>query len=738
MWTGEQGWNIRFNLHRLTNLHMNMSSLKKNVLQSKKVKKKSPARPSGGFVDLSPVAEYDEDVADLDPERINGRRRQQQHADHDDDQPLSSSSRIIPLHHQRNFSDVDSDSVEGGLDKGDSLTNDFAPPIYSETTQHAIHDFVESTNAQRMEEEELLKRAIERREMLHNRIAAIEVAKAEYTSSASGNDHLQQQHTVEKEKKKTKKKKEKKHRRHDSSLSAASTSSASSPSRPFDEDPHDTKKRSRRRKSKSSSTTEECKRMDELSERIKKEASEFMNFESKFAEQHLFDGDEIHQLDDSDSFQDANDGENVFRRSSVDQFDDDSGGGDDDSFHDAHDNSSSDDDDDYELNDSQLSNIAEEESQCSANEVISMHSTDSNMDSALTGAPTPQQLARYSNMVRLGIPDVAVLRSMERDEISNPRLVLESLKNDNNGQQGSGTKSQTSSYTRSPRRTEKKIDSKLGGRGSQLSASSINNSDRLTSDEGGGESHEQPLCEDPNYTKYFKMIKAKVPRSWVKRVLEVDGRDARILQLDPDRPLAEQVNASDIDEKGNINWKNVAIARTDSMESSDSEKEESPASAIPADIGASVKAELAAMTARARARSPTSSFSSRDRDEKVSNATPADISAAAIAASNARLNRLKALKMKSGDDVSISKLGRRRENVDEIRRRAPQQAQPPLGRRRSPTSTSSITSGGGASGKQSYEHLPLKVCCSCSFEFYIYLPHLIVVNLYIFFVSLLG
>src|SRR6056300_1237114 len=156
---------------------MNMSSLKKNALKSKKGKKKSPARPSGGFVDLSPVAEYDEDAADLDPERIIGRRRQQQQlADHDDDQPLSSSSRTRPLHHPRISSDVDSDSDS---DRGeDSLINDFAPPIYSETTQHAINDFVESTNAQRMEEEELLKRAIERREMLHNRIAAIEVAKA--------------------------------------------------------------------------------------------------------------------------------------------------------------------------------------------------------------------------------------------------------------------------------------------------------------------------------------------------------------------------------------------------------------------------------------------------------------------------------------------------------------------------------------------------------------------------------
>ena len=44
------------------------------------------------------------------------------------------------------------------------------------------------------------------------------------------------------------------------------------------------------------------------------------------------------------------------------------------------------------------------------------------------GDQTPQQLSRYSNRVRLGIPDVAVLRSMERDGIVDMDKILQSLK----------------------------------------------------------------------------------------------------------------------------------------------------------------------------------------------------------------------------------------------------------------------------------------------------------------------
>ena len=46
---------------------------------------------------------------------------------------------------------------------------------------------------------------------------------------------------------------------------------------------------------------------------------------------------------------------------------------------------------------------------------------------------TSQQIGRYSTMIRLGIPDVAVLRSTERDGIEDPQGVLRSLKEKQTG-----------------------------------------------------------------------------------------------------------------------------------------------------------------------------------------------------------------------------------------------------------------------------------------------------------------
>lgn len=46
-------------------------------------------------------------------------------------------------------------------------------------------------------------------------------------------------------------------------------------------------------------------------------------------------------------------------------------------------------------------------------------------------------------------------------------------------------------------------------------------------------------------SKYFQMIRSRVPRSWVERVIEVDDRDPAILDLDPNKPLAAQVDDDD-------------------------------------------------------------------------------------------------------------------------------------------------------------------------------------------------
>ena len=48
------------------------------------------------------------------------------------------------------------------------------------------------------------------------------------------------------------------------------------------------------------------------------------------------------------------------------------------------------------------------------------------------------------------------------------------------------------------------------------------------------------LGEDPEYKKYFKMLKMGLPRAAVIQALERDGKDASIIDLDPNRPLAEQ------------------------------------------------------------------------------------------------------------------------------------------------------------------------------------------------------
>eukprot|EP00804_Cyclotella_cryptica_P000890 CCRYP_001117-RB/>CCRYP_001117-RB protein AED:0.15 eAED:0.22 QI:0/1/0.78/1/1/0.92/14/0/3367 len=49
-----------------------------------------------------------------------------------------------------------------------------------------------------------------------------------------------------------------------------------------------------------------------------------------------------------------------------------------------------------------------------------------------------------------------------------------------------------------------------------------------------------PLKDDPNYQKYFKMLKMGLPLGAVKNALQRDGFDPTIMDLDPDKSLASQ------------------------------------------------------------------------------------------------------------------------------------------------------------------------------------------------------
>jgi hypothetical protein len=197
-----------------------------------------------------------------------------------------------------------------------------------------------------------------------------------------------------------------------------------------------------------------------------------------------------------------------------------------------------------------------------------------------------------------------------------------------------------------------------------------------------------------------------------------------------------------VDEDGNVDWDNVTIFRTVSSASMDSAdgvsvdkskmrmdtthlknrlKGEDLNVTIPEDTAASVRAELAAMAAKAGRISRESSVSriasavssrgsSTERDQKPVGATAADISSAAAAASQERLERLKAMRVGAGvtDDSSdvnsaSATAGRRRQNVDEIRRRPP-----PAPKSMATRLSVSPSSASVRARTQSFDHLPLK------------------------------
>ena len=191
-----------------------------------------------------------------------------------------------------------------------------------------------------------------------------------------------------------------------------------------------------------------------------------------------------------------------------------------------------------------------------------------------------------------------------------------------------------------------------------------------------------------------------MPRSWVKRVLEVDGKDSRVLDLDPELPLKDQLPAL---ETGATTAAVTPLECTAHSMASGLAKRDtnSPAAAggLPyTDTFASVKAELAVMTARAGRFNAGLRAAPSDEERVLSNGgiaggeptgepSRADLTSAAVAASNERMERLRAIRDDAalrGSDVSRGSprrrrreaigVGRRRQSVDEIRRRLPSRA----------------------------------------------------------------
>lgn len=90
-------------------------------------------------------------------------------------------------------------------------------------------------------------------------------------------------------------------------------------------------------------------------------------------------------------------------------------------------------------------------------------------------------------------------------------------------------------------------------------------------------SQPKPLHSDPEYAKYFKMLKLGLPRESVIKAIERDGKDVKVLDLDPHRPLAEQKKNAD---EHDVPDKNAALkALFTKRAAAMAQKEENAASA---------------------------------------------------------------------------------------------------------------------------------------------------------------
>jgi len=67
-------------------------------------------------------------------------------------------------------------------------------------------------------------------------------------------------------------------------------------------------------------------------------------------------------------------------------------------------------------------------------------------------------------------------------------------------------------------------------------------------DEGKKEDDGPPLKDDPEFSKYFKMLKMGLPEGAVRNALERDGKDPGIMDLDPDKSLISQKDKEEQDD----------------------------------------------------------------------------------------------------------------------------------------------------------------------------------------------
>jgi len=140
------------------------------------------------------------------------------------------------------------------------------------------------------------------------------------------------------------------------------------------------------------------------------------------------------------------------------------------------------------------------------------------------------EFAKYFKMVDMGLTIDSVKQSMERDD-KDPRII------DLNPNKP--LKMQTLTKSVDNESESKEEDNSKCGEDIKSDSPPL----KEEKDDG------PPLKEDPEYVKYFKMLKMGLPIGAVKNAIERDDKNPAIMDLDPEKSLKSQLKSGDDDEE---------------------------------------------------------------------------------------------------------------------------------------------------------------------------------------------
>ncbi len=170
------------------------------------------------------------------------------------------------------------------------------------------------------------------------------------------------------------------------------------------------------------------------------------------------------------------------------------------------------------------------------------------------------EFAKYFKMLKMGMPREQVLHAMTRDEKDqtvldlDPNKSLISQRTDETGEVPLNEDPEYEKYFKMLKMglPMGAVKNALTRDGKDPSVMDLNPKQSLKSQMKGGPSGSDgdngvALKDDPEYSKYFKMLKMGLPVGAVKNALTKDGKDPAVMDLDPEKSLTAQMSVASED-----------------------------------------------------------------------------------------------------------------------------------------------------------------------------------------------